>query len=68
MAAKRLCRSGLIEPKNPEAHKFRRGKVGEYVDYLGEEDIRYILDNFTLGENLETYRQQYLLESEGYSA
>jgi hypothetical protein len=58
--------SGLIKPKNPEAHKFRRGKVGGYVDYLDEEDIEYILDNFTLGEALEPYREQYLLESEKY--
>jgi len=50
----------LLEPKSPEAHKFRRGKVGGYVDYLNEDDIEYILDNFTLGENLEPYRQQYL--------
>lgn len=59
-------RYNLLEPENPEAHKFRRGKVGGYVDYLDKEDIDYILDNFTLGEALEPYRQQYLLESEEY--
>ena len=31
-----------IRPKNPEAHKFRRGKVGGYVDYLNEDDINYV--------------------------
>ena len=31
-----------MNPKNPEAHKFRRGKVGGYVDYLNEDDINYI--------------------------
>jgi hypothetical protein len=29
-------------PKNPEAHKLRRGKVGGYVDYLSGNDINYI--------------------------
>jgi len=58
----------VIDPKDPEAHKFRRGKVGGYVDYLGQDDIDYILGNFTLGESLEPYRQQYLLESEKYRA
>jgi len=29
-------------PKNPESHKFRKGKVGGYVDYLSPEDIQYI--------------------------
>ena len=29
-------------PKDPNAHKFRRGKVGGYVDYLSEEDIAYV--------------------------
>ena len=53
----------VIKPGNPEAHKFRRGVVGGYVDYLNEEDIAYILDNFTLGERLEPYRLQYLEES-----
>lgn len=57
----------VVEPKNPEAHKFRRGKVGGYVDYLSEDDISYILDTFTLGKNLESMRQQYLLESEGHA-
>jgi hypothetical protein len=61
-------RYNVIEPKDPEAHKFRRGKVGGYVDYLGEEDIAYILETFTLGERLEPYRQQYLRESEQYHA
>lgn len=32
-------------PQNPEAHKFRRGKVGGYVDYLAPEDINYIQEN-----------------------
>ena len=54
---------GVVKPKNSEAHKFRRGKVGGYVDYMNENDIEYVLDNFTLGESLELYRQRYLLES-----
>ena len=29
-------------PKNLESHKFRRGKVGGYVDYLSAGDIDYI--------------------------
>jgi len=29
-------------PKNPETHKFRRGKIGGYVDYLSPDDINYI--------------------------
>jgi len=35
-------RRSTANPKNPEAHKFRRGKVGGYVDYLSPEDIKYI--------------------------
>ncbi len=58
----------LVNPNNPEAHKFRRGKVGGYVDYLDRDDIDYVLSNFTLGRNLESYRQQYLLDSERYHA
>lgn len=54
---------GLVVPNNPESHKFRRGIVGGYVDYLSEEDIDYVLGNFTLGESLELYKQQYLLDS-----
>jgi hypothetical protein len=27
---------------DPESHKFRKGKVGGYVDYLSKEDISYI--------------------------
>lgn len=57
-----------VEPKDPEAHKFRRGKVGGYVDYLSQDQIDYILDKFSLGEPLEAYRQQYLLESRNYHA
>jgi hypothetical protein len=30
------------DPKNPEAHKLRKGKVGGYKDYLPERDIAYI--------------------------
>jgi alcohol sulfotransferase len=30
------------DEKDPESHKFRRGKVGGYKDYLSEEDIAYI--------------------------
>ena len=30
------------EPKNPESHKVRRGKVGGYKDYLLERDIAYL--------------------------
>jgi len=29
-------------PTDPEAHKFRRGKVGGYIDYLSESDIDYV--------------------------
>jgi hypothetical protein len=29
-------------PKDPESHKFRRGKVGGYVDYLSPEDIEFV--------------------------
>ena len=31
-----------LTPNDPNAHKFRRGKVGGYVDYLDEEDVAYI--------------------------
>jgi hypothetical protein len=58
----------LVEPDNPEGHKFRRGKVGGYVDYLSKDDAAYVLDNFTLGETLEHHRRQYLLGSEGHYA
>lgn len=54
----------LVEPDNPEGHKFRRGVVGGYVDYLNKDDAAYVLDNFTLGRNMEAYRRQYLLDSE----
>ena len=53
----------LTDPVDPDAHKFRRGKVGGYVDYLDEDEIDCVMNNFTLGENLELYRQQYLSES-----
>lgn len=49
----------LVEPKNSESHKFRRGKVKGYVDYLNKKDIKYILNNFTLGESLNSYRKEY---------
>lgn len=49
----------VTNPKNPEAHKFRRGIAGGYVDYMSEEDVRYVMDNFTFGHNLEEYAQQY---------
>jgi hypothetical protein len=49
----------VIHPKNPESHKFRRGMVGGYVDYIGQKTVNYILDNFTFGENLEEYAEQY---------
>lgn len=50
----------LLEPSDPDAHKFRRGKVGGYVDYLVQDEIDHIMSNFTFGKNLEPYRQQYL--------
>ncbi|MHC4362954.1 MAG: sulfotransferase domain-containing protein [Planctomycetota bacterium] len=34
---------------DPESHKFRRGKVGGYVDYLTQEDIDYIQTNRLIG-------------------
>ena len=50
----------IVHPDNPEAHKFRRGKVDGYVDYLDDEDIGYIRDNFTLGKSLANYTQRYM--------
>ena len=41
----------VVHPENNESQKFRRGKVGGYLDYLCQEDIDYILDNFSLGQN-----------------
>jgi hypothetical protein len=38
-------RKVVSEPKDPNAHKFRRGKVGGYVDYLDEDDIQYVRKN-----------------------
>ena len=38
-------KTGRLKPadlNDPESYKTRRGKVGGYVDYLSEEDIRYI--------------------------
>ena len=35
----------ISNPKNPETHKLRRGKVGGHVDYLDKEDIEYIHSN-----------------------
>jgi len=58
----------VVHPKDPEAHKFRRGKVGGYVDYLSDDEIDYVLERFTLGENLESYRRRYLLDSEEHRA
>jgi hypothetical protein len=49
-----------VNPINPNSHKFRRGKVGGYVDYLSKEDIKYIMDNFSFGEYLNSYRERYL--------
>jgi hypothetical protein len=54
----------VVHPTNPEGHKFRRGKVCGYVDYLDKDDINFILDNFTFGENLEEYKQEYILMSQ----
>jgi hypothetical protein len=53
----------VIYPTNPNAHKFRRGKIGEYIHHLSNDDINYILENFTLGENLEEYKKQYIMMS-----
>ena len=39
-----------LTPKNPEAHKFRRGEVGGYVNYLNEDDINYITTE-RIGQN-----------------
>ena len=44
-----LAREGgvtKVNPDNPDTHKFRRGKIGGYVDYLDRNDIDYITDNF----------------------
>ena len=41
-------------PTNPDSHKFRRGKVGEYADYLNQDEIDYIMSN------LESYNREYL--------
>lgn len=49
----------VLEPDHNDYHKFRRGVVGGYVDYMSEEDIMYTLDNFTLGKGLEEYERDY---------
>jgi hypothetical protein len=33
-----------IDPDNPESGKVRRAKVGGFIDYMNDEDIKYILD------------------------
>jgi len=48
----------IPDPVNPEAHKLRRGKVGGFVDYMEKEDIKFILDNFSLGK-LKTEEKAY---------
>ena len=37
-----MNRRAVIDPTDPESHKFRQGKVGGYVDYLSEDDVAYI--------------------------
>ena len=49
----------VLEPDHNDYHKFRRGIVGGYVDYMSEEDIEYVLGSFTLGDGLEVYAQDY---------
>lgn len=49
----------VLNPKSPDAHKFRRGVIGGYSDYMDEDDIKFIMDNFTLGKNLEPIAQEY---------
>ena len=42
-----------ISPTDPNAHKFRRGKIGGYVDYLTEAQILYIKENVWSPEAFE---------------
>lgn len=48
-----------LNPKDDNAHKFRRGKPGGYVDYLSKEDIKFVRDNFNFGEGLEDHTEYY---------
>lgn len=41
--------------ENPDSHKFRRGKIGGYLDYLDEDDIRYIFENVPEGKRWYDY-------------
>ena len=38
---------------NPESGKVRRGKVGGFVDYMSDEDIKYVCDNINERQFLE---------------
>jgi hypothetical protein len=53
------ARYNVLEPSHPDYHKFRRGVVGGYVDYMSDEDIIYVRDNFSLGEKLKYYEDEY---------
>jgi len=48
-----------LTPKENNAHKFRRGKAGGYVDYLSKEEIAFVRDNFDLGKGLEQHTAYY---------
>lgn len=45
------------DEEDPDSYKVRRGKVGGYVDYFGEEDIQYI-DQY-IADNLSSYFERY---------
>jgi len=49
----------ITNPKYNDAHKFRVGKPGGYVDYLSREEIVFVKDNFNFGEGLEKHTDYY---------
>ena len=56
---KHLEESKGLNPEENDAHKFRRGKPGGYVDYLSKEDIEFVRDNFDFGKGLEQHTDYY---------
>jgi len=49
----------VLNPKENDSHKFRRGKAGGYVDYLSTKEIEFVRDNFSFGKGLEQHTNYY---------
>ena len=54
----------VLEPKDENAHKFRRGKPGGYVDYLSKKEIEFVKDNFSFSiKEQDDYYKEIINES-----